>query len=272
MKNLFYIALPFQLVVLCAFNSQLVFAQDIPRETQIAQTASANGIVQKWMHPIRLVVLYDEASFETEINILVENFNTQISGFPGISEVEYFNLDQIQTDLYGHTIFRKFHFEQDGIARVMGAVIFDDGGENTYLQADIFVFLVKPETGVLFGALAAPINEASKSRRFASLHRDSVCYGNVISVGGELETGLVFIESDDPAPSIVQCLYGRISAVIGGLNLEAESNLFTFGNREGPALDLANDFSLLNAIYADSVQPGDPVELVVEAFLAEVAQ
>lgn len=261
-----------RLAVFLSIVASSLLAQEIPPEIQVAQTISSNGTVQKWVHPIRLVVLYDEGSFETEISILVENFNTQISGFPGISEVEYFDLDQVETDLYGHTVFRKFHYEQDGIARVMGAIIFNDGGENTYLQADIFVFLAKAETGVLFGALAAPINEASKSRRFASLHRDSVCYGNVISVGGELETGLVFIESDDPVPSIVQCLYSRIAAVIGGLDLETDSNLFTFANREGPSLDQENDFSLLNAIYADSVQPGDPVELIVEAFLAEVAQ
>ncbi len=226
---------------------------------------SDSGTVQKWVHPIKLMVMYDDQPFDTEVNAIVENFN-KIDGFPGITEVEFFDLNQIEGDLYGQTIFRKFHFDRDGMSLVMGAVIFENGGDTIYTQADIYVFLADIEVGVLFGALAAPINKAVLSRKFVTGPYSSACYSNVIADDDRLETGLVFINADNSAEQITQCLYGRIMRTLGLQKDVENSEALTYSDPLEPRLELTPDFDLLSAIYSENVTVGDPPNAVVAEF------
>jgi len=226
---------------------------------------SDSGTVQKWVHPIKLMVMYDDQPFDTEVNAIVENFN-KIDGFPGITEVEFFDLNQIDGDLYGQTIFRKFHFDRDDVPLVMGAVIFENDSDTVYTQADIYVILADIEVGVLFGALAAPINKAVLSRKFVSGPYSSACYSNVIADDDRLETGLVFINADNSAEQVTQCLYGRIMRTLGLQKDVENSEALTYSDPFEPRLELTPDFNLLSALYSENVAVGDPPNAVVAEF------
>lgn len=259
-------------LLLCLLFVPTILSAQTPILDEVREiVTSDSGTVQKWVHPIKMMVMYDDQPFDTEVNAIVENFN-KIDGFPGITEVEFFDLNQIEGDLYGQTIFRKFHFERDDVPLIMGAAVFENGGDTIYTQADIYVFLADIEVGVLFGALAAPINRTVYSSAFASGASNLPCYSNVIAEDNLLETGLVFIDHNKPPEQILQCLYGRVIRTLGLQRDIADSDTFTFNDLLEPRLDTSADFDLLRALYSARVNAGDLPDAVIAEFEQLAAQ
>lgn len=247
-------------------------AQEKPVEEQILDIiTSSSGTVRKWMRAPKLVVVYDQESYEEEINALVEEINTRVTGFPGFREVEYFDLNRFDGQIldgvsylegagtdnpvdFSHLLALLFNSESNGISIT------------TIVNGNIFIFLVNTENGTLFGEILASNNSRHHRRIFAEDSADTTCYVNVGSNNDEIISGWIFINSNDGDSLIKHCIYEELTQSLGALYDTDLSSVFTYNDRSGPVADADFDYRLLNSIYNKSIYPGSLPERVVEIY------
>lgn len=236
-------------------------AQEKPIEEQILDIiTSSNGTVRKWMRAPKLVVIYDQESYETEINALVEEINTRVIGFPGFREVEYFDIGGNPDHLFGNVLFSMGDSTESGLLAIIINNIVH------IRQGEIFLFIAETKVGTLLGEAVATNDAMHLRRRFAENTADTTCYVNVGSLNDQITSGWIFINSNDDDALIRHCIYEELTQSLGALYDTEWSTVFTYNDRSGPISDTAADFQLLSAIYDSSILPGSMPEGVLDAY------
>lgn len=243
------------------------YAQEKPILDQVRDiVTSSEGTVRKWIYAPKLVVVYDRASYEDEITALVDELNTKVTGFPGIREVEYYDVNGFNNNYYGRTFFRTFVEDHDGIERTVGRLVFHSNTHTVVREADIFLFLTDLKTGILFSEVVGTDDAAFQRLGFAESISKTTCYMNMMSLYNELQIAWIFINRDDEVELLKHCIYEELTQTLGLLRDTEWSSVFTYNDRSGPIVDTSADFHLLNALYGENVSPGDSPERVVEEF------
>lgn len=253
---------------LCCFALCLGFtfptiavAEEKPVTEQIVEIISSNrGTIRKWVYQPKLAVIYDGDSHRSYIDGLMAEIERKVPGFPGFSGVEYFDLNQVEGNLFGKTSFIIKEVPANGSTRDFGGVIFD--AEKKFVMSNIFIYIVSHETGVLFTALTARNGSGSLIRQFAE--GKTPCYFTLLSRNDELKVANIFIGAD--YDKLEGCLFEELTQSLGLLRDSVGSNIFTYDNTTEIRPDKTADFTLLKALYDPAVKPGDPPEKVVEIY------
>ncbi len=231
------------------------------REQVIEIVSSQKATVRKWMRAPRVLVIHDREPHKDFIEGLMARISGQAPNFPGFNSVEYLDLTQFQEPLVGKTRFRVKRREIEGRTLVDSGFVFDEGRVGL---ADIYVFLTDIPTGLFFGALTQ--SGGPLHRRFAEGGPNN-CYYKVSSLNEILRYGMVFINSGNSQERVEACLFEEFMHTLGMLNDSVDSKYFTFNDRVLDPEDRSADFALLQALYSQTIKPGDAPELVADAFL-----
>ncbi len=241
-------------------------AQEKPVYDQVVEiVASERGTVRRWAYPPKVTVIHEGDAYRDYIHGLVDMVNSRIPNFPGVGEVEFFDLAQFNRRLAGNTQFRMPRKDFDGVdgSIVRALLRGGDDAEDVSLTGSIFIFLTGLENGITLGALTQSTKHLS--RQFAEGDQTR-CYFNLMSKNDELRAGFIFINNDDATP-IAECIYEEFMQTLGLLNDSQGSSIFTFDNTGAIRENRDPDFRLLEALYSDHVSPGDDARKVADLFL-----
>ncbi|MDX8350743.1 DUF2927 domain-containing protein [Cognatiyoonia sp. IB215182] len=258
---------------LFALSAMCFFAQPAAAEVQekpiydqvVEIVASERGTVRRWAYSPKVTVIHDGEAYRDQINGLVEMVNARVPNFPGVGEVEFFDLSQFNRRLAGNMHFRMPRQEFDGVEGSIVRALLRGGeeAEDVSLTGSIFIFLTGLEDGITLGALTQSTRRLS--RQFAE-GTETRCYFNLMSKNDELRAGFIFINNDAATP-IAECIYEEFLQTLGLLNDSQGSSVFTFDNTGAVREDRDPDFRLLEALYSDRVSPGDDAHVVADLFL-----
>ncbi|MDX8347829.1 DUF2927 domain-containing protein [Cognatiyoonia sp. IB215446] len=240
--------------------------QEKPIYDQVVEIiASERGTVRRWAYSPKVTVIHDGEAYQDQINGLVEMVNARVPNFPGVGEVEFFDLSQFNRRLAGNTQFRMPRQDFDGVeGSIVNAILRgEDETDDVSLTGSIFIFLTGLEDGITLGALTQSTRRLS--RQFAE-GTETRCYFNLMSKNDELRAGFIFINNDAATP-IAECIYEEFLQTLGLLNDSQGSSVFTFDNTGAVRENRDPDFRLLEALYSDRVSPGDDAHVVADLFL-----
>ncbi|QHQ34046.1 DUF2927 domain-containing protein [Algicella marina] len=252
------------MAILTAFGSGTspAFAGDKPIREQIVEIVSSRkATVRKWTRAPRVLVLHDRAAPKDFFEGMVAEITAAAPSFPGVASIDYVDLGAIGAPLAGGARFRVKQDEVEGGVAVSSGFLIDGYGAAV---ADIYVFLTDIPTGVLFAALTQ--SSGPLPRRFAEGAPHS-CYYTASSLNDVLRYGMVFINSAWDMERVQACMFEEFMHTLGILNDSEASEHFTFNDRVADPVDRLADFALLEALYSESVLPGDPPDRVADAFL-----
>lgn len=260
----------FRLLTVSAFGllslPGAAMTQEKPIYDQVVEiVASERGTVRRWAYSPKVTVIHDGEPYHDQIISLIDMVNARIPNFPGVGEVEFFDLGQFNRRLAGNMQFRMPRQEFDGVEGSIVRALLRGGeeAEDISLTGSIFIFLTGLEDGITLGALTQSTRRLS--RQFAE-GTDTRCYFNVMSKNDELRAGFIFINNDAATP-ISECIYEEFLQTLGLLNDSQGSSVFTFDNTGAIHADREPDFRLLEALYSDRVAPGDDARKVADLFL-----
>ncbi|MEL6839277.1 MAG: DUF2927 domain-containing protein [Pseudomonadota bacterium] len=242
------------------------FAQEKPIYDQVVEiVASERGTVRRWAYSPKVTVIHEGEAYRDHIHRLVDMVNDRVPNFPGVGEVEFFDLSQFNRRLAGNTQFRMPRKVFDGVeGSIVNAILRGgDEAEDVSLTGSIFIFLTGLEDGITLGALTQSTRRLS--RQFAE-GTETRCYFNLMSKNDELRAGFIFINNDAATP-IAECIYEEFLQTLGLLNDSQGSSIFTFDNTGAVHEDREPDFRLLEALYSDHVSPGDDARKVADLYL-----
>lgn len=247
----------------------LAKAQEKPILDQVRDIVSAgNGKIRKWVTPPRILVIYDDDPYRAKALSMVEELNTTVEGFPGIS-VKFFNLNLIEGSIFGRTSFSYERELDNGIVYTEShLLIHGDNDTEADLEADIYLFLTDLKTGLFFGEIFAIEDEehAHTRRRYAEDTAESTCYMNVQSRLDQLQTAWIFINSTKEPSHIRHCIHHEVTHTLGAVHHTDWSSYFTHNKQSGPIASTDSDFDLMRALYSENISPGDSPDQVAEEF------
>ena len=242
-------------------------AEEKPIYDQVVEIlASERGTVRRWAYSPKLTVIHEGDPHRDQINGLVDMVNARIPNFPGVGEIEFFDLGQFNRRLAGNMHFRMPRQSFDGVDGSIVRAMLRGGedGDDISLTGSIFIFLTSLENGITLGALTQSTKRLS--RQFAE-GTETRCYFNVMSKNDELRAGFIFINNDASQTPIAECIYEEFLQTLGLLNDSQGSSVFTFDNSVAVRDNRDPDFRLLEALYSRDVSPGDDARKVAELFL-----
>ncbi|WP_341368506.1 DUF2927 domain-containing protein [Yoonia sp. BS5-3] len=257
----------FALSILC-FSSPALQAQEKPIYEQVVDiVASETGTVRRWAYPPKLTIIHDGDPHRELIHGLVDMVNARIPNFPGVGEVEFFDMTQLNRRLAGNTQFRMPTRDFNGVEGSIVRALFqgETEGDDLSVTGSIFIFLTGLENGITFGALTQSTKRLS--RQFAE-GGETRCYFNLMSKNDELRAGFIFINNEDAQTPVAECIYEEFMQTLGLLNDSQGSSVFTFDNTGTVRQNRDPDFQLLEALYSTEVSPGDNAEKVADLFLS----
>ncbi len=256
------------LSVLCFLSSPIAaFAQEKPIYDQVVDiVASETGTIRRWAYPPKLTVIHSGDPHSDLIHGLVDMVNLRIPNFPGVGEVEFFDLARYNRRLAGNTQFRMPTKDYNGVEGSIVRALFQGEAEDQDLSVtgSIFIFLTGLENGITFGALTQ--SNQRLSRQFAE-GGETRCYFNLMSLRDELRAGFIFINTEDAQTPVAECIYEEFMQTLGLLNDSHGSSIFTFDNTGTVREDRNPDFRLLEALYSDQIAPGDDAQRVADLYL-----
>ena len=235
-----------------------------PIEDQIVEiVGSTKGTVRKWTYPPKIAVIYRDEPFRGLIDAEIELIRSNVPGFPGFAEVEYFDLGVIQGSLFGKMLFKIADSESAGKKTGLMAV-FDEANKSVHqVSADIFIHISGIEDGVLFGAII----ESSGTQQRGFAQKTGSCHYKSFSKDEAMVVGAVVIDRDNTPEILEGCIHEEITQALGLLNDSQGSEFFTYDNKNTYPVRYENDFKLLRALYHGDVAPGDDPREVVENYL-----
>lgn len=256
------------LSLLCFSSSPAsLIAQEKPIYDQVVDiVASETGTVRRWAYPPKLTVIHDGDPHQDLIHGLVDMVNLRIPNFPGVGEVEFFDLTQIHRRLAGNTQFRMPAQDFNGVEGSIVRALFqgDTTAQDLSVTGSIFIFLTGLENGITFGALTQSTKRLS--RQFAE-GGETRCYFNLMSMNDELRAGFIFINNEDAQTPVAECIYEEFMQTLGLLNDSHGSSIFTFDNTGTVRENRDPDFQLLQALYDEQIAPGDAAQKVADLYL-----
>lgn len=229
---------------------------------------SDRNTVRKWTFPPSIIVVHRGDDHRELVDAKIAEINAKVPGFPGELSATYFDLDQIEGSLFGQARYRIRDSRKTGEFPSVGRLYLGqrDTAKEVELTANIFIFLVGLEEGVLFGALTD-----SNGVDFAQGGRAD-CYFASKSKNDQMLVANIFIDVNRAKDAMHACLHEELTHSLGLLQDSPGSPVFSYDKTALDRPDLSPDFRLLRALYSAQVRPGDPPQKVADIYMELLLQ
>ncbi|WP_189410462.1 DUF2927 domain-containing protein [Neogemmobacter tilapiae] len=229
---------------------------------------SDRNTVRKWTFPPSIIVVHRGDPYRELVDAKFAEINAKVPGLPGELSATYFDLDQIEGSLFGQARYRIRDSRKTGEFPSVGRLYLGprDTPQEVELTANIFIFLVGLEEGVLFGALTdSNLHEFSEGGVEA-------CFYASKSKNNQMVVANIFIDVNRASDMLHACLHEELTHSLGLLNDSVNSPTFSYDNTVLDRPDLSPDFRLLRALYSAQVRPGDPPQKVADIYMELLLQ